>query len=150
MYTDLFKHFDAIARLESSRLCPTGYDVGRDAPQSLGECKAYFDRHGRILVSDDNSCDTIYNDPQGNKCFRAWHDWTHIHYGFEFDRVGEYATFRKQCEDMRNYDIEPERLAGLVNVLRCEIVGQFDYRQANGLYPQYQRAFTIDYLEGRY
>lgn len=150
MYVELFKQFDAISRIEASRVCPVGFDAVPLAPQTLLECTDYYRRTGRLVISEDNSNDTIYNDPSGNKAFRAWHDWTHVHYQYEFDRAGEYATFLKQCEDMRSHDIEPERLAGLVNVLRCEIVGQFDYKQANGAFPQYQRAFTIDYVEGRH
>lgn len=150
MYQALFHDFDKIARAEAKRLCANGFDTSPNAPQSLKECAAHFNATGRIVVTDDNAPDTIYDDPMGNKCFRAWHDYTHVTNDFEFDRAGEYATFLKQCEDMRNYDMDPERLAGLVNVLRCEIIGQFDYNDHHGTFPQYQRAFTIDYLEGRH
>lgn len=150
MYADLFKHFETIAKEQAKRVAPQGFDVAHNAPQTLADCRKYFDANGTLCVSKDNDADTIYESADGNQCFRAWHDTIHLKLNAEFDRVGEYAVFLEQSKDIRAACDDPERVAALINVLRCEILGQFDYKQANGTFPQYQRAFTIDYLEGRH
>lgn len=150
MYAAVFKHFEDIAIAEAKRLAPNGFDKSSNAPQTLAECKAYHQVTGKVCVSEDNDNDTIYTTPTGNMCFRAWHDLVHLRLNAEFDRAGEYQCFLEQAKDIRAACDDPERTAQLVNVLRCEIMGQFDYKALVGDFPQYQREFTIDYMEGRH
>jgi hypothetical protein len=153
MFDKLFHDFDMVSRHMASVQCPEGWVPISPAPNSLQELKGYWDAKGMLAVSRDYSTDTIYDDCAGNWAFRAWHDKTHLLLNADFDRKGELAVFRKQCADMRRYwppflPFSEEHFAMMVNIIRCEIVGQFDYNEATGLYPQYQRRFTEEYLSG--
>lgn len=155
MFNKLFHDFDAMSRHMASRLCPEGYEARWDAPNSYEALQASRIAAGHLIVARDNSENTIYDDPEGNWAFRAWHDKTHLRVGAGFDRSSELAVFRQQCEDMRNYwpgfiPYSHEHFAGMVNIIRCEIVGQFDYNETQGAYPQYQRKFTEAYLLGEH
>lgn len=153
MFDKLFHDFDLISRHMASIKCPQGWVPVYNAPNSLAELKMFSVGSAPLFVSRDFSEHTIYDDPAGNWAFRAWHDATHLAIDANFDRAGELAVFRKQCEDMRNYwppflEWFEEHFAMMVNIIRCEIVGQFDYNETHGDYPQYQRKFTEAYLMG--
>lgn len=153
MFDRLFHDFDRVCRHMASVQCPEGWVAVPNAPNSLEELKKAWDGHGHMQVSRDNSTDTIYDDAAGNWAFRAWHDKTHLLLNAGFDRKGELAVFRKQCADMQRYwppfiPFSEEHFAMMVNIIRCEIVGQFDYNETNGDYPQYQRQFAEAYLTG--
>ncbi|HEY6019363.1 MAG TPA: hypothetical protein VIY48_05490 [Candidatus Paceibacterota bacterium] len=155
MFDKLFHDFDRVSRHMAAIKCPQGWRPTLHAPNTLAELKETVNDHGIIPVSRDFSEHTIYDDPAGNWAFRAWHDATHLAIDGEFDRAGELAVFREQCADMRDrwpafIPWSEEHFAMMVNIIRCEIVGQFDYNETYGDYPQYQRKFTTDYLMGEY
>lgn len=150
MYARLFSKFEEIARAECARHCPEGFDVMDEGPQTFPTLCSHFEQNGKIGVTRDESPDTIFDTPEGKHAFMAWHDRMHVKLGAQFNRDGELAVFHEQAAQIRRHDMDPAMLAAMINILRCEVVSQFDYKVANGEYPQYQRDFTADYLDGRF
>jgi hypothetical protein len=138
--------FNAAVMTIANRLCPTGYDVSPDAPTSLEALTAHIQATGRIVVSSENSDATIYGDPEHNFAFRAFHDWCHWRYQLPFTLDGEREVCKRQQEIVRQVfgpGTATERFCALIE---CEVVGQAEYFEAYGHFPEDQRAFAEQWL----
>ena len=137
--------FNAAVMTMANKVCPTGYDIGEDAPTSLPELNAYIEQNRRIKVDSRNSDRTIFGCPEHNWAFRAWHDWTHWRIGAEFTLQGERAVAARQISDLK-----------LVFGTACpplwealileEVVGQAEHQHRTGEFPRDQLAFAREAL----
>lgn len=111
------------------------------APDSLESLRALSSVSSNgtlcIPVLRDHSEGTIWGPPAANHAFRAWHDSHHLVLSTRFDRQGEYATWAHADRALvgAGLDILP-RL-----IIRAEIVGQVDYHETWGSFPEDQVAF---------
>ena len=129
-------------------VCPMGYDVVDNAPQSLPELTEHIARTRRITVERSNSDATIFGCPEANWAFRAWHDWTHFIMQAPFTLEGELAVAHRQIEDMYRvfgYCREADDFSWLILE---EVYGQACYKEKYGNFPQDQREFARRYLAG--
>lgn len=130
----------------TSNLMPCGYDVAKEAPNTLEETKNHFESTGRILVWSGASDKTIFGCAETNYAFRAWHDYRHITENAPFNFKGETITYIKQCEDIRTI-YEGEQADFYCSVLFAEIIGEIRYRNKNGEFPAQQNAFIRAFLQ---
>lgn len=134
--------FNAAVMTMANRVCPTGYDIGPDAPTSLTELREHVARTGRIKVSNENSDDTIFADAEHNYAFRAWHDWTHWRYMHGFDLAGETNVALAQIRDLGKIfgKAFAEKYKPLI---LAEVVGQALYKEVTA---DDQRRFDASFL----
>lgn len=134
----------------ASRLFPTGFDVGENAPDTLEALRSYVRSTGRMLVWSGASESTIFGDREVNYAFRAWHDHAHLCGNHPFTPAGEAAVCEEQISDLvaSCRCRETEQMARLVF---AEVVGQVAYQSVhNGAFPRNQRAFVQAYLGAPY
>jgi len=140
-------HFNAAVLTMCSRLLPGGYDVSLAAPETYEELIAHLDAGGRMVVYSGGSERTIYGDPEVNFAFRAWHDWCHWRGRHDFSHEGERAACAMQSEHLVTlYGESPQTLRWRY-ILQAEIIGQREYYDRHGEFPEDQRAFVAAYLE---
>ena len=82
-----------------------------------------------------------------NFAFRAWHDSKHIAGHYPFDRAGEKAAMQAQMRDVKV--LFGEAGTYFCRLLHAEIMGQFDYAELHGEFPDDQLAFVRAYLANR-
>ena len=88
---------------------------------------------------------TIFQDARVNHAFRAWHDATHLKLDADFTRAGEARTCEAQIIAL--YTRYPSAPAWIADLLRVEILGQFDYAAEHGSFPDDQLTFTKRFLD---
>jgi len=143
MLKPLFPSFNVATLHMANRTNPRGWNVSANAPSSLAELKRRAKRDGRITVSSLHSDLTIYGDPEINYAARAWHDACHILADAAFDDAGERAVCELQKRQLRAvYGEASSRL--FCAVVDAEIIGQLDYKAANGEFPRDQRTFVLE------
>lgn len=123
----------------ASRLFPTGYDVGPDAPETLEALTDHIETTGRMLVSDQHCENSIFGCAETNMAARAWHDWCHWKFQLPFTLEGEAAAFEVQIDHLKTLGLWTQEIEDL---LRIEVVTQAEYFEATGEFPENQRAFT--------
>ena len=132
----------------ANKVCPAGYDVGDDAPDSLAALQDHVARTGRILVDSRHSENTIFGCPEHNWAFRAWHDWTHLAIGAEFTLDGELAVAHRQIQDLCRVFGHNSDTRLWSRYIMAEVYGQACYIRDTGKFPVDQVAFDLDYLKG--
>jgi hypothetical protein len=113
--------------------------VDHDVPPAAME--EYYQQTGVLLVSGINNNNPIWVD---NAAFRAWHDVTHICFGFGYDLVGEMQTAEQQIQQaeaiqMGNY---------FLRMLRADTIGQQLFHHMKGIFPVNQTSFNEEYIRG--
>lgn len=149
-FTGIDRGFNAAVVHIANRLNPRGWDLGYAyaVPNTLEGLKREYARHGRLIVSSENSDHTIFGDPEVNYAFRAWHDWHHLHYGYEFTPQGEANVAFCQTTDLITlYGQEKARLWR--KLIDIEVNGQVRYHEYHGCFPIYQRDFAEAQLAGK-
>lgn len=156
------RDFNAAIVTMANRVCPAGFDVLPPypagphafdldhAPESLGMINLYHRFTGRIAVSDAHSDRTIYGDPEVNYAFRAWHDWTHWQIQAELTPEGERDVCKAQQADLCAVFGKGSlhgKVRGMCLILHAEIVGQVEYEQRHGYFPDDQVRFVREYLK---
>jgi hypothetical protein len=138
----LNKSFNTLVRFMGS-LVPHDLTIGQY--KDFAEMKADYDARGRIRVNVENSTNTIFGTPTINWQFRAWHDMCHILTGADFSRDGELAACRemqRQIDALPDYTrVEKEEFKRIVWI---EVMGQYEYYQQEGKYPDNQYEFFIN------
>jgi len=127
-------------------LLPGGYDVSDTAPETYEELIAHLDAGGRMVVYSGGSQLTIYSDPEVNFAFRAWHDWCHWRGRHDFSHGGERAACAMQGDHLITLYGESAQTLRWWRILHAEIIGQRDYFDRHGEFPEDQRAFVAAYL----
>lgn len=139
--------FNAAVHTICKAVLPGGFDVGPDAPSTLEALMDEWERRGRFTVWDGACDNTIFDDPQTNQMFRAWHDWCHIQGRFDFTLQGEQAAAHMQCEHIAARYGTGETGQELMALVMMEVVGQKLYADAHGgEFPTDQKAFAKAYL----
>ena len=134
----------------AKKLCPGGYEVSDDAPDTYVKLRAHLDRTKQMLVWSGSSDNTIYADKQVNWAFRAWHDWCHYYGAHPFTPEAERAVFAMQCSHLLLFYNDCLQARRWIRILRAEVIGQQEYFYKYGHYPHDQRAFVEAYLNGVY
>jgi hypothetical protein len=139
-------HFNAAVLTICSRVLPGGYDVSLAAPETYEELDAHLDAGGRMVVYIGGSEQTIYGDPEVNFAFRAWHDWCHWRGPHDFSHEGERAACAMQSEHLVTLYGESPQTRRWRQILRAEIIGQREFFDRHGVFPEDQRGFVAAYL----
>lgn len=127
----------------ANKLLPHGWDVSDNAPSSLIGLRAHYLATGRICVWSGGSDRTIFADAETSYAFCAWHDHHHLAGNHEFTPDGELAVAVAQGLDIFDlYGLKRD----WAYILHAEIMGQDDYKRANGVFPNDQMAFVRAYL----
>jgi len=138
--------FNAAVLAIAARLFPCGFLVAEDAPQSYEELIARLNAGLPMLVYSGGSDQTIYGDPEVNYAFRAWHDWCHWRGQFDFSLAGEIATFQMQAKHLVAIFGDDQRTRWWINILYAEVIGQREFYDEHGCFPENQRAFVERYV----
>jgi hypothetical protein len=146
----LDKGFNCAVLTIANRLCPGGYRVSDDAPDTYEKLKAHLDLTKQMVVWSGGSETTIYADKEVNYAFRAWHDWCHYTGRHAFTVVGERAVFAMQCSHLILFYGDCYQTRLWIKLLRAEVIGQQEHFYKHGHYPNDQRAFVLAYLNGSY
>ena len=145
----LDRSFNVVVNQMASRLFPRGFDVVPDAPDTLDKLIALVDSCGRFKVWNGASDKTIFDCAETNYAFRAWHDWCHWKYGFGFDKQGETLALEMQKSHVvKLYGNGPDSKRWLA-ILEAEVIGQLEYLEDHGKFPDDQREVTRRYLAVR-
>lgn len=139
-------HFNAAVLTICNRVLPAGYDVSNTAPETYEELIAHLDAGKRMVVHGGGSEQTIYGDPEVNFAFRAWHDWCHWRGRHDFSHEGERAACAMQSEHLVTLYGESSQTRRWRRILQAEIIWQREFFDANGFFPEDQRAFVAAYL----
>lgn len=128
----------------SGKLVPE-YIVSNDAPGSYRELCGLLDGGNTLVVYSGGSQNTIFGDPAINHAFRAWHDWSHWQYQFDFSLYGETCTCAVQLAHVhQHYGVKT--LHTIQPYLIAEVIGQRRYYETYGEYIEDQRAFVLAYI----
>lgn len=128
------------------RLIPAGFDVSEHAPPTFDQLTAHLDAGKRMVVFSGGSDVTIYADPEVNWHFRAWHDWCHWRGNHPFSLAGETAVFRMQAEHLIGLYGNGPDVQRWIRIIHAEIVGQAEFYEVHGHFPEDQYAFVVAYL----
>ena len=141
------RSFNVAVNQIAGRLMPCGFDVAGVAPDSLDQLNRVIEDSGRMLVWDGASESTIFADPETNYAFRAWHDWCHHKGQFAFDREGERQAAEMQCEHIRELYGNSRLSSYMQRLVKAEVLGQAEYFDIHGKFPENQRAFDLAYIK---
>lgn len=141
--------FNAAVSHIAARVLPQGFDVASDAPSTFPALVSHFKRTGRILVWNGASDSTIFGDAETNFAFRAWHDSKHVLFNLPFTPAGEAEACKRQCEDVRALYGNGKTADLFCALLRAEIIGQLEYKEAHGFFPLDQAGFVRAYIADR-
>jgi hypothetical protein len=140
--------FNAAVLHIANKLCPGGYQVSEDAPDTYVKLRAHLDRTKQMLVWSGASENTVFGEPEINWAFRAWHDWCHYYGAHPFTPEGERCVVEMQCWHLLLFFGDGLRTRHWMKILRAEILGQQEYLFKHGHFPYDQRAFVEAYLNG--
>jgi hypothetical protein len=138
--------FNCAVQTITKRVWPQWFDQGLEAPNSFRALKYEFQARGRITVYDGGCSNTIFDDPDINVMFRAWHDWCHLKGNYDFRLVGEMQAAYMQMEHVVTLYGDGETGQQLCALIDAEVIGQAQYYQLHTKYVQNQRAFVEAYI----
>jgi hypothetical protein len=104
---------------------------------SLEKITNYYNRTGIVMVWTGASENTIFGNEMVNFKFRAWHDLIHITGQHAFDAKGERAVMEEQQRQAPEFK----------DLIECEVIGQVEYFEATGKFPDNQIEFAKQYLK---
>lgn len=132
-------------------LMPEGWDVIENAPDTLDDAIAYYEKNGRVAVDIESKHGCTVGDPEAHYAFRAWHDLIHILYPEEatFDLKGErFAADKHREEIFKRCGYTPEA-AWYGALIEIEIVAQNAFMLRTGDFPADPRSFAERWLQDR-
>lgn len=124
--------FEQLLKLMTKNIYIPKYEVKDFAPETLKDIVEVYKNTGKLIVWSGASENTIWNTPQSNWLFRAWHDFTHIKGLYEFNNEGEASTALYQMSQSGTI------LARLIDI---EVNGQLEYFNKYGRFPENQIEF---------
>jgi hypothetical protein len=129
------------------KVWPAGYDKAlHGAPESFKALKEEYAARGRITVYSGASSKTIFDDPDVNVDFRAWHDYCHLMGNTGFSVEGERKAAEMQCEHVKRFYGDGRTGQWLCTLIMAEVVGQAEHYAKYKAYVEDQRAFTMAYI----
>ena len=129
------------------QLVPIFYVDDATAPSTYRQLCRHMDAGHVLVVADEGSDHTIFGDPSVNHAFRAWHDYTHWRYGYDFSVQGEMHNCNAQIEHLLHFYGPTEDVFRWAEFLVAEVIGQLLYYKKYGEYIADQRAFVQAYIE---
>lgn len=115
--------------------------------KSFEEMKKFYEDHGYLKINVDHSDKTIFGDPTVNWLFRAWHDMCHVIENAGFDREGETKALRLMQKQINDYpSVSVENKTKFNKILEVEVLGQLDYYEQHGDFPEDQYSFALTKL----
>lgn len=146
MRTDL----DCMVMWMAMQCWPQGWHVSRhNAPETYDELCQQYELFGKISVREGNSDRTIFSEPRFNQAFRAWHDWTHLHYRYDFSAEGERKTCIAQMNLVCCVYRCTDKALEWCDLIYADVVGQAEYEARHGVFPEDQKGFVQAYLVDR-
>lgn len=95
-------------------------------------------------VSMTNADNTIYGDALANALARFWHDLVHLKTGLDFSLESEIKVSMIQLDQLwsvtDNLDV--------ITAVEADTIGQQLYYLAHGEFPEDQRKFCLEYMNG--
>lgn len=125
------------AREAARRLSVVPYVVRDIVPDTLAKVFQAYSETGRLVVWAGASDKTVFGCPALNWAFRAWHDSVHMAVMGEFTRQGETLVALEQIVQARRVLDSPDA----DKTLWQEVIGQLDYLDKWGHFPEDQVAF---------
>ncbi|MGI1661363.1 hypothetical protein ACRDNQ_03895 [Palleronia sp. KMU-117] len=141
----LDESFNEAVLVIAGKLVPQ-YVVSDDAPGTFRALKEHLDAGKTLVVAAAGSDYTVFGTPEVNWAFRAWHDWVHWRFEYDFSLPGEAATCSKQIEHLYTYFPGSPHLERWSRLLVAEVIGQRQYYERHRAYVDDQRAFAVAYI----
>src|SRR5260370_11008017 len=88
----------------------------------------------------------MYGWPEMNFVFRGWHEWCQWRGRYNLSHEGERAACAMQSDHLVARYGESSQTRRWRRILHAEIIGQRDYFDRHGAFPEDQRAFVAAYL----
>lgn len=147
-FNGLSLQFNAMVMTMARKFVPMGWTPREDAPDTLyGVTQMYLANRGHMYVWDGASDQTMFDDPEHNYAWRAWHDMVHVQHQFTFTPEGEKLTVVRQITQMFDqYGVSPDTLKWS-SWMYADIVGAVEYEQLHGHFPVKQRDFVEAYAK---
>lgn len=130
----------------ANKVWPLGWDVGPNAPSSFKALCEEINTRRRVTVYDGGCECTIFDQPEVNYAMRAWHDWCHWRYGYDFSLRGETMACEKQIEQLFKVYGRGDQTERWARILWAEVVGQREYYERHRKYVEDQMSFVKMYL----
>lgn len=141
--------FENMVLAMAMRVLPEGWDVAADAPQTFDELCEHWEWVGRVRVWN-GACDrTIFSEPRFNYAMRAWHDWCHLHLIQDFSAENERAVCEHQQVQVLTEYGDNLRTQSWCAILEADCIGQLEYKERHGRFPDNQEGFVLAYLVDR-
>lgn len=142
--------FNACVQSMCKRVWPQWFDVAEKAPSSFKALRREYEKRGRITVYNGAPATCIFDDPDINVMFRAWHDFCHLMLDADFTVYGEYRAAQLQMQHVVTlYGNGPTALE-FCALVDAEVNGQALYYHRRKEYITDQRAFVEAYLTDRH
>jgi hypothetical protein len=138
--------FSAAVSTIADQLFPCGFAVAEDAPQTYEKLITRLDAGLGMAVYSGGSDRTIFGRPDVNYAFRAWHDWCHWRGHHDFSFKGERAACAMQAKHLVALFGDGRCTRQWQRILHAEIIGQREYFDRHGAFPEDQHAFVERYL----
>ncbi len=98
---------------------------------------------GESLPVFNGACDqTIYEKPNDNVTFRAWHDAIHLENNLSFKPLDEIQVGLIHCQQLRAIGAPVH----VINAVYFDVIGQIEYYSKHGHFVVDQKAFVQDCL----
>ena len=123
-----------------------GFAISDDAPNTFEDLKQFVNDHGYYEVYNGGCDHTIYDDPQTNYAFRAWHDYHHVTKNLDFTPLNEMKVVLLQIQDIYNLFGVNDKTIEIANIIYADGIGQVEYFEKYNDFPIDQKAFVNDYL----
>lgn len=136
------------------RLLPNGYVACGDSPGTLDEVIAFFERTGKVAVSNAFNAKRLFGTPAVCQCFDAWHDYCHVLTRGSFDIPGEKLVNTAQQAHLLQWwrtskvPVTEASYRRAAAVLALNNVGRLEHWQEHDAPPLNFRDFANGYLVG--
>lgn len=127
--------------LHSSKFELIDEDPFEEGEEWYQQWRTSFEKTGKMQIWTGASSSSIHSSALVNIYARAWHDWTHYCNNWDFTPVQETNVCHAQQAEL------PEDWYFEKQLLEADIIGQLQYLEENGEFPEDQRAFTMKYLQ---
>lgn len=141
--------FNVAVKTLAGKVYPTGFDLADSVTDCYHTMRAETLARGRLTVWRGGSENTIFGCAETNYCFRAWHDWTHIHHDFDFTLQGEFNTALSQIDQLRALYPGHDRLDAWCAMVWIDVAAQALFYHRHGSFIQNQRGFALHHLANR-
>lgn len=138
--------FNCAVQTITKLVWPQWFDIADNAPSNFKALKLEYKVRGRITVYDGGCENTIFDDPDINVMFRAWHDWCHLKGGHDFSVLGELRAADMQMSHVVTLYGNGDTGSKFIRIIDAEVNGQAQYYARHKKYVRNQRAFVEAFI----